>query len=256
MKSEYGGANRRIFSNTSYILNSIHLRNPWVSVWWSAAFPGFGHILLNSYIMGFALIIFEYLMNTLSNLNLGIYYSMIGEIDKAKEVINKRFFFGYMGVYIFAMFDCYRRTVELNKKFIIEYRKNESLDNTFFISPLEVNGVEKKNPILSIIWSLLAPGSAHIYLQQIPKILLGLFWWTGVAYMSRFYEGIYYTMIGNFALAALKVSPKWFLYIPSIYTFTAYSAYVDSVENNKLFEFTQARILKEKYQNHKFKMPY
>jgi hypothetical protein len=28
----------------------LHLRNPFIIAWWSAAFPGFGHLLLSKYI--------------------------------------------------------------------------------------------------------------------------------------------------------------------------------------------------------------
>ena len=36
----------RRYNNYTGTLNSnyIHLRNPWVVAWWSAALPGFGHI--------------------------------------------------------------------------------------------------------------------------------------------------------------------------------------------------------------------
>lgn len=245
----------RIYLTTSFNQNFIHIRNPWVAVWWSAAFPGFGHIMLNSYIMGLVLIIFEFTINTLSNLNLGIFYSMIGDFDKAKEVINKRIFFGYMGIYIFAMFDCYRRAVSLNERCRLGYKKKMNMDEKFIVPSLEVNGFEKRSPILSIVWSLIAPGAAHIYLQQIPHIIFGLTWWGMVAYMSHFYDGLYFTLTGDFAIAIEKMDPKWFLYIPSVYMFSTYNAYVEAVEGNKLYDYSQKQFLKEKYQNPNFPMP-
>lgn len=37
----------------------IHLRNPSIIAWWSAAFPGCGHLLLSKYLRGFVLFIWE-----------------------------------------------------------------------------------------------------------------------------------------------------------------------------------------------------
>lgn len=45
---------------SSYVLNQIHLRNPWVTVFWSLAFPGAGHIMLCKYFTGFMLMLWEW----------------------------------------------------------------------------------------------------------------------------------------------------------------------------------------------------
>ena len=57
---------RRFNTYTSSInLNCIHLRNPWISAWWSAAFPGFGHLHLGNYLKGFVLFFWEIIINEL-----------------------------------------------------------------------------------------------------------------------------------------------------------------------------------------------
>jgi hypothetical protein len=52
---------KRTFSNdlrrpkvhlSSFISNYIQERNPWTVVWWSAAFPGAGHMILCKYVSG------------------------------------------------------------------------------------------------------------------------------------------------------------------------------------------------------------
>ncbi len=48
---------------SSIATNMLHLKNPWVTAWWSAAFPGFGHIILGSYVKGFLLVVWELLIN-------------------------------------------------------------------------------------------------------------------------------------------------------------------------------------------------
>ena len=48
---------------SAFNTNYIHLRNPWVTAWWSAAFPGFGHIHLGVYLKGFILFFWEIIIN-------------------------------------------------------------------------------------------------------------------------------------------------------------------------------------------------
>src|SRR5699024_6688661 len=52
----------------------IHSRNPYIIGWWSAAFPGFGHLLLSKYIHAFVLFIWEVVINLQANINLAIIY--------------------------------------------------------------------------------------------------------------------------------------------------------------------------------------
>ncbi|HEX9060162.1 MAG TPA: hypothetical protein VF941_08270 [Clostridia bacterium] len=56
IKNTLLGKKRRPLGYTaSYNSNILTLRNPWVTAWWSAAFPGFGHITMGIYIKGFIL---------------------------------------------------------------------------------------------------------------------------------------------------------------------------------------------------------
>lgn len=41
----------------------IHLRNPYIIAMWSVMFPGYGHLLLNKYLRGFSLVIWELFIN-------------------------------------------------------------------------------------------------------------------------------------------------------------------------------------------------
>jgi hypothetical protein len=42
---------------SAFINNFIYIRNPYIIMWWSAALPGFGHIMLCRYFIGSKLII-------------------------------------------------------------------------------------------------------------------------------------------------------------------------------------------------------
>ena len=60
--------------------NSVYPRVPWVSAWWSAAFPGFGHMFIGKYLHGFILIIWELVVNNMSHLNMAIALSFLWQI--------------------------------------------------------------------------------------------------------------------------------------------------------------------------------
>jgi len=69
----------------------IHLRNPYIIAWWSAAFPGFGHLLLSKYHRGYLLFIWEIVVNLNANINIAMIYSFQGNIAMAKEVLDTRY---------------------------------------------------------------------------------------------------------------------------------------------------------------------
>lgn len=75
---------------------------------WSIALPGFGQFLNRRLFKGSILILLEFLVNVLSNFNLAIIYSFIGEIQKAIDVTNFQWLMFYPCLYMFAMWDAYR----------------------------------------------------------------------------------------------------------------------------------------------------
>lgn len=66
---------------------------------------------------------------------------------------------------------------------------------------------------------------------------------------------MHYTLLGNFEQTKAVLDIHWLLNIPSVYFFGVYDAYVNTVENNKLFRFEQSKFLKRQYQNSNFEMP-
>src|SRR5690625_5952488 len=111
---------RRYTAHVSvYGTTQIHLRNPYIVAWWSAAFPGFGHLILSKYISGLLLFFWEFVVNINANINLAIIYSFQGDITMAVKVLDTRWLLIYMPVYFFGIWDSYRTTVDLNKVFVL-----------------------------------------------------------------------------------------------------------------------------------------
>ena len=234
--------------------NLIHLRTPWVVAWWSVALPGFGHILLGMYSKGFILIIWEIFINLKAHLNLAILYSFTGQFDLASNVLDKKWVLLYVPMYIAIIWDSYRLTVDLNKFSVLADRE-KSLVIPFKISNHSINFLDKRNPWVTVVWSALSPGLGQLCTNRIVAGFFLILWWVAIVCFSNFLTAIHYTSIGLFRFAVSAVNAEWLLFIPSIYGFAIWDAYVGVVEQNKLFETEQARFLKNNYQNPGFIMP-
>lgn len=108
-------------------INIFHLRNPYTIAWWSFVFPGFGHIGLGLYVTGFLLFIWEMVVNTLAHVNLAILYSFTGRFDMAKEIVDNRLLLLYAPVFIYAIWDSYRRAMKHNQLSILADRNKETV---------------------------------------------------------------------------------------------------------------------------------
>ncbi len=234
--------------------NLIHLRNPWAILWWSATFPGFGHILIGSYVKGFLLMVWEIIVNTQAGVNLGIFYSFTGRFALAKEVLDTRWVLLYIALYTYAMWDSYRSTVDLNKYSLLADRE-ESPIASFNMDALEINYLDKRSPWIALVWSILMPGAGHLYMHCLPTGFIVLIWWIAITYFSRLLQALQFTAMGKFAAAVNIADPQWLLFLPSLYGFIIYDAYVNAVEYNRLFIMEQARFLKQNYQDPAFFMP-
>ena len=232
----------------------LHLRNPWIIAWWSAAFPGFGHLLLSKYLRGFLLFLWEVYINLQSNLNLGIYYSFVGDFKQAKAVINKEWMLLYIGTYIFAIWDSYRTTVDINNSYKLAAREDVEID-IFKLNPLEINYVDKRSPSTALIWSILMPGAGQLYIHRIVTAGFIIIWWVTITRYSGILPAIHYTFTGQLQEAKAALDIQWTLNIPSVLGFSFYDAYVNAVENNKLYDWQLSKFLKKEYQYGDFKMP-
>lgn len=210
----------------------LHLRNPYIMAWWSAAFPGFGHLLLSKYLRGFVLFIWEVLINIKSHVNLAMIYSFQGDIDKAKDILDTQWLLIYIPVYIFAIWDSYRTTVDMNKVFVLAEREEHRF-NSFSIGSLEINYLDKRNPVMAVLWSLFIPGLGQLYLHRIVTAFFVIVWLVVFFYYSHGLEAISLLFLGEIDKATSVIDPEWLLFFPSLYGFAIFDSYINSVENNK-----------------------
>ncbi|WP_407271296.1 hypothetical protein [Radiobacillus sp. PE A8.2] len=245
---------RRYVAHVSVLgTTQIHLRNPYIVAWWSAAFPGFGHLLLSKYLRGFVLFVWEVLVNIQANVNLAMVYSFQGEIEMAKAVLDTRWLLIYIPVYLFAIWDSYRTTVDLNKVYLLAEREEHRF-NSFSIGALEINYLDKRNPILAVIWSLFVPGLGQLYIHRIVTAFFVIIWVVMFSYFSHSLEALSLLFLGELEEATSVLRPAWLLFFPSIYGFSVYDSYSNTVENNKLFEKEQRQFLQKNYQAKTFEI--
>jgi len=239
---------------SSLATNFLHLRNPYVVAWMSASFPGFGHVSLGNYVIGFVLFGWEMLVNTQANLNTGIIYSFTGRYEMAKEIVNNRWLLFYAPVWVFAIWSSYRLTVDLNKVSILADRNHSPIDAAF-MSFFEINILDKRSPWVAVLWTMFSPGLGHLYCHRIPTGFFLLIWWIAMAYFSHLLQAAQYTLLGLFDQATAVLDLEWVLYLPSLMGFAVYDVYVNTVEYNRLFDREQADYLTREYQASDFNMP-
>ncbi|MCA0756874.1 hypothetical protein KP806_17590 [Paenibacillus sp. N4] len=237
-----------------YIANYIHEQNPWSLVWWSAAFPGAGHMQLCKYGTGIVLMFWEFFINVKSHLNEAIYYSMIGDFEIAKSVIDTKWFLLYMAVYIFTMWDCYRLALDLNKYSQLADRYDAPI-KPFHIGAIEINYLDYRKPWNGVIWSLFMPGLGSIYANRLPTGFFVLICTVFSIYKSNLLPAFHWMAAGNLDMVRNSISPQWFLNLPSLWGFAVSSTYIDIHFTNELFKTEQSRFLAKNYQPPTFKMP-
>jgi hypothetical protein len=232
----------------------MHLRNPWVIALWSAIFPGMGHLLLSKYISGFILFVWEIIVNLQSHLNLAIYYSFIGKVEEAEKVLDKRWLILYFPVFVFAIWDSYRTTVDMNNNFELACREDAEV-KPFTLNALGFNYLDKSPPWVNLLWSCLSPGTGQLAIHRIMVAFFIIPWWITAVYFSKLLLAIHYTAVFNFDAAIEVLDKQWFINFPSLLFFPIYDAYANTVESNKLYEWELAKFLKHQYQNQYFIMP-
>lgn len=238
----------------------LHLRNPYVIAWWSLAFPGLGHLLLSKYLRGFLLFTWEIFLNYQAHINLSILYTFTGRFEMAKNVLDLTWVMLYAPTYLFAVYDSYRTTIDMNLQFILASREDAEV-KMFNIGSTEINHLDKRTPWVAAAWSALMPGLGQIYIHRIPSAFFSMCWFISMVYLSKLLPAIHYTFMGQFDYVKSiydnsVIDSHWLLNIPCLYFFAIYESYINTVENNKLFDWEQAKFLKKDYQYKYFKMPF
>ncbi len=180
-------------------------------------------------------------------------YSFTGNIEMAKEILEPRWLLLYLPVYLFAIWDSYRTTVDMNKVFILAERENANY-NSYSIGGLEINFLDKRRPVMAIIWSFFTPGLGQLYIHRVITAIFIMAFMIIFVYFSNVLIAVHYLFLGEIKQATEVLNPQWFLFIPSHIGFAVYDAYINTVENNKLFESEQRKFLQKNYQQYRIKI--
>jgi hypothetical protein len=232
----------------------IDYRSPYTVTFWSIAYAGFGHIMLDKYFRGFILLAGEIALNALARLNSSIFYAITGQFENSKQVLNTRWLMLYFAVYCFSILDSYREAVKTNNIFRLADRENTEL-NCFSINSCSFTEIESVPPYLAAFCSFIMPGSGCFLLQRMNRALYLMFLWVCMAALSGFYTAVIHTFAGEFGMAKASLDIQWFLNIPSLWAFSVYEAYHCALENNRLFRRELSEFLQREYQSRSFIMP-
>lgn len=227
-------------------LTYIWRRNPLTVMWWSAAFPGFGHVLMNQYARGLLLTLSEVVINTLGHVNEAIVYTFCGQFDLAKSTLEPRWMYGYLIIYFYSMWSSYHAAFTMNRLSHLAELENSKMKR-LHISSFEVQFLERKNPIMAAFWSFLFPGLGFLYNQRIFLGIYAIFWWWIKATMAHAYDSIYLLLSGRLVESLAVLNPQWLLFMPSVLGGSIYYSYSQTVEQNHLFMAEQKQFFAEQY---------
>jgi hypothetical protein len=233
-------------SLNQYGVTSLHLRNPLIVAWWSAAFPGFGHFLLNQYLRGTFLTLSEVIFNSLSHLNEAMVYSFCGKFAQAKADLEPRWILGYILVFFIAIWDSYRSAIYQNKICYIARLENAPLP-VFRLYRSEVQYIQRKNPWVGVGFSFVFPGFGQLYSHRIGLGFYAITWWWIYITLSHLNESIIYLINGRMEESVLILHPHWLLFMPSVIGGSMYHAYVITREHNLLYCLEQRQYLRNRY---------
>jgi hypothetical protein len=144
--------------------------------------------------------------------------------------------------------------VDLNNQYLLSAREDAAI-KPFIMDAIKINYLDKKQPWSSVLWSMIMPGLGQLSINRIISAFFILSWWIAIVYYSNLLPAIHSTFMGSFMQTKHLLNIQWGLNIPSVYFYTMYDAYINTVESNKLFEWEQAKYLKRNYQHSSFTVP-
>lgn len=231
-----------------YGVTFLHRQNPFMVAWWSAAFPGFGHYLLNQYIRATLLTLSEFFTNVLAHVNEAIVYSFSGKFEMAKAVVQPRWLFGYVIIYFYAIWDSYRSTLVQNKMCQLAELENERI-RPIILHPLELQYLEQRNPFIAALYSFFFPGLGQLYNHQFVLAFYGMSWWWIYLTLSRAHEALLNFFLGNIQESIAILQPQWLLFMPSIVGGAVFHAFISAMGHNRLFRLEQRQHFADRYRN-------
>ena len=228
-------------------INIMHRKNPWMTMWWSAALPGLGHLCQGVFLKGLLLMGWEILVNIKAGINLAILYTFNGEFEQASKVLDSEWALFYGVILFFSMYDSYRISTETNLLVRLEMVQPEKYFTTMKLTTGGLQFLGRSNPWAAVAWSALLTGFGHLYNGRGFKSLILLGWAVTIIWMARINDSIIHTFMGEFERVGESVKYEWLLFFPSIYIFAIWDSYSDAVEMNKLFADAQKNHFRKIY---------
>ncbi|MBJ6361364.1 hypothetical protein ACFOQM_08700 [Paenibacillus sp. GCM10012307] len=227
-------------------ITQMQYRNPILMLWWSAAFPGFGHILINQYWRGTLFTLVEVILNSLANINAAMVYSFSGRADMAKQLLNLHWAYGYLIFYLYTIWDTYKKAREFNVHHELADLENARIKN-FLITPGDIHILERRNPVFASFWSFMLPGLGQLYNNRVMLGVYAVFWWFIYCRLSHILTSCYALFEQGVVQSTQLLSAQWLLFMPSVLWGAVYHSYLNALENNSLFKYEQKQFLAERY---------
>jgi hypothetical protein len=231
----------------------LDYRSPYIITFWSIAYAGLGHIMLDRYFRGFILMAAEILLNYISNLNTAIFYTLSGHYALAKEALDTRAVLLYLGLYSFAIFDSYRMTLSVNNTYRLADRENATV-KCFAVNSSSFTIIQEASPYLALLWSAIIPGAGCFMIERMNRAFYLIVLWAANAYLAGLCTAVIYTASGQYDLARASLDIHWLLNLPSIWLYGMYEVYSCALENNKLFRRELTNFLDTEYSKTSFTM--
>lgn len=224
----------------------LKYKNPLMIVWWSAAFPGFGHFFLNQYIRGTLLTLAEVILNTLAHINQALMYSYSGRFLMAKNILEMRWGVAYMLIYMLAIWDSYVNAKSLNKVYRIAVLENARI-SPGGVYTKEIQVLDKRSRLSAALMSFFFPGMGQFYNQRIGLALYAVFWWGVYSTMSFVPISLHRLLLGDLPGSLEVLRCHWLLFMPSVAGGSVYHAFETAGERNFLLRMEQRQYLLERY---------
>lgn len=227
-------------------ISFLHPKNPYMIAWWSAAFPGFGHLILHQYVRGVLLTLTEVAINTLAHVNETLIYSFTGRFELAKDTLEVRWAIGYMIIYMMSIWDSFKNAQSINKLQVLANLENSRI-KPYIISPCEIQYLEKRNPYIAALYSLFFPGMGQLYVHRVGLAFYAMFWWWIYISLSYAHVSVHHHLLGQLSESVKTLHCHWLLFMPSVTGGSVYHAFVTACEHNRLFRTEQRQYFRDRY---------
>ena len=129
----------KVFNMSPIEINYLDKRTPWNAAIWSVMMPGLGQVLIHRIPTALFIIIGFIAIAQQSKLLPAFHYTLLGQFEYAKSIINPQWFLNIPSVYLFAVYDAYANTVSNNMLFDWEQSKflNKNYQNKNFNMPFK-----------------------------------------------------------------------------------------------------------------------